>query len=145
MVDRQHIERVLRLNGVTVDTSPEELQSVLKKAGLTDEDISNFTKNKAPLPQAQDRKPVEELPKKNISSVLKTDSALKPEHVRALLGIDMHISSMYTQNVSVYKNQGVSFLQIFTIIVLSLVFGGGALIGFMWHLEIGMFHVASMR
>ena len=147
MVDRQHIARILRLNGVTVDTPYAEIRSVLQKSCLSETDIALFNETSATVesvPREKTKVP-ETVSKKNINSVLKTDTALKPEHVRALLGIDMHISSMCTQNMSVYKNQGVSFLQVFAIIVLSLLFGGGALLGFMWHLEIGMFHVASMR
>ncbi len=87
MLDRRHIEQVLRLNGLSPTAPDEEIRSVLVSARWHKEDVEtaitvlreNVNTHKSRIDTLHD--------------VFLTDARLSPDAIHSLLGIDMEVNT----------------------------------------------------
>lgn len=113
MIDRRHIEQILRLNGLTPTAADEEIRSVLISARWHREDVEtaitvlreNVNTHKSRVDTLHD--------------VFLTDKKLSPEAIHSLLGIDMEVNTSELETLrqsrrNVYMWQMISIFLIAT-------------------------------
>lgn len=125
MISREHVERILRLNGVDPSASDEEIKSVLISAKWHDDDaelgVMVLRENKVTHKERVD----------TLHKVFTSDERLKPETISSLLGIDVDMNSKELETLRVRKRQ-ISLGQMLTIASLAMVIAFGSLFVYMW-------------
>lgn len=137
MVDRLHIQRILRLNGVSEIASPEEIKMVLLKAGLSLRDLDTvalFSENIVTN---------NEIATGGVQTLFKTDNALNPEHISSLLGIRVQVSKIQLEKEYSVVSKAVFALQVLCTVTFTFLFATAGVIALLWYTKTGFFHVGS--
>lgn len=133
MIDRKHVEQILKLNGLT-DTAPdEEIRSVLISARWNKEDVEtaitvlreNVNTHKSRVDTLHD--------------VFLTDKRLSPEAIHSLLGIDVQINANELENLRVSRRNLYRW-QIISIFILALLISTISILAMMYLQGFGFFH-----
>lgn len=137
MITKKHIERVLRINGLDASAPDDDIRSVLMYAKCQNvDDAIAAIRDK----NAKGDKDICGLQKPGARcNVLLADERLKPETIKNLLGIDVEVNFADIEQARIHR-KNLSFLQIFGIVWWSVAFATVALLGVMWHYQIGIFH-----
>ena len=134
MFKKDHIEKMLRLNGVSVDDPDDVIKSVLISAQWHEDDVE------AAVLVLRENKENHETHVDSLHKVFRSDERLRPETISSLLGIEMDLSSkdLEVRRKRVQRSLGPSQVMIMALIslILSLIFVFAA----MWYLETGLFH-----
>lgn len=133
MIDRRHIEQILRLNGLTPTAADEEIRSVLISARWHKEDVEtaitvlreNTTTHKSRVDTLHD--------------VFTTDKKLSPEAIQTLLGIDVQINSSELENLR-KSRQSVYFWQVVSIFMIAIAMAAIMIVFMMYSQQVGIFH-----
>jgi hypothetical protein len=138
MLERAHIEKLLKLNGVEATAPDEQIKSVLLSARWHKNDVETA------LLVLRENTKNHQTHVDSLHKVFRTDEGLKPETISALLGIDVAV----TQEVLDQKNRKfkhmISAGQMMQIGLVSLSVSLIFVLASMWYLEMGLFH-ATMR
>jgi hypothetical protein len=134
MIDRRHIEELLRLNGVKETAPDEEIKSVLISARWHEKDIETA------LVVLRENKDSHATRVERLNKVFTSDDKLKPELISSLLGVDVDISNDAFGSDPRKNRRSLTFGQIVQICCLSILISSACIIGMMWHLEVGLFH-----
>lgn len=133
MIDRKHVEQILKLNGLT-DTAPdEEIRSVLISTRWNKEDVEtaitvlreNVNTHKSRVDTLHD--------------VFLTDKRLSPEAIHSLLGIDVQINANELENLRVSRRNLYRW-QIISIFILALLISTISILAMMYLQGFGFFH-----
>ena len=136
MLQKKQIEMILKVNGVDISSSDEEIRSVLLSASFKDNDIETAIMILKENTQTQTSK-IEGLHK-----VFRTNQRLSSEEISTLLGIDVNIDELPA--VRRRKNADSVWLQNISVIVTAI---GIAFIGVvfaMYIYDVGLFHKPSL-
>lgn len=136
MLQKKQIEMILKVNGVDISSSDEEIRSVLLSASFKDNDIETAIMILKENTQTQTSK-IEGLHK-----VFRTNQRLSSEEISTLLGIDVNIDELPA--VRRRKNADSVWLQNISVIVTAI---GTAFIGVvfaMYIYDVGLFHKPSL-
>lgn len=133
MIDRKHIEQILKLNGLTPTAQDEEIRSVLISARWNKEDVEtaitvlreNITTHKSRVDTLHD--------------VFLTDKRLSPEAIHSLLGIDMEVNSTELETLRASRRNLYRW-QIFSIFVIALLLAATFILAMMYIEGFGVFH-----
>lgn len=90
MYDRKYIERVLTVNGLTVESSDEQIRSMLSSARYRDEEVEQALQVLRGNYVASGTTATDSVAQK----ILRTDSSLSPSEVSRLLGIDVSVQNL---------------------------------------------------
>lgn len=137
MLDRNHIERVLKINGVAPSANDNEIRSVLMAARFHDGEVDAALLILRSTDDASRGPAIDSMQK-----LLRTDRSLNAKEISNLLGIDMQLidkSPSATRN----SKQTISLSQHVVIWLLAIVI---SIIGIglsMYLLHFGFFHPAS--
>jgi hypothetical protein len=136
MFDRIHIERVLKINGVDVTASDEEVRAVLLGARYSEQEVETAI--------AVLRSSTESGVKgtESLNKLIRTDSSLNAKEISKLLGIDIalpHASSRSTKTSERSMSIG-HHVVIWSLAIIITILGIGLS---MYALEFGFFHPAS--
>ncbi len=134
MLKREHIERLLALNGVTPTASDEEIKSLLLGARWTKDDVE------AAVIVLRENTTTHEKHVDSLHKVFQSDDRLRPDVVASLLGVHMDVSAADISRVRKRKRGSVSLQQSVSIALLAIVLATGFVLFSMWHLEVGIFH-----
>ncbi|MCA9361230.1 hypothetical protein KC845_01590 [Candidatus Kaiserbacteria bacterium] len=137
MLDRTHVEKMLRLNGVSPTAPDEEIKSVLISASWHLDDV------KTAIMVLRENTESKESRVDTFNKVFRKDEHLKPEMVSSLLGIEMNIDpeSVETRR----KNKGVlNIYEVVRLVVFSVVLSMLAILFAMWYFQVGFFHFTSV-
>lgn len=134
MFERTQIEKILESHGVTPTAPDEEIKAVLIAAKWNKEDVDTAIYVLRDSPEKQDPH-VDALHK-----LYRTDERLKPETVKALLGIDMEMTSDDIVVSDKRARGGITIKQMLHIAVVSALLGVILLIGAMLTMQVGIFH-----
>jgi len=132
MIRKTELERVLHINGVTSDAPDEEIIKLLVSA--------RYTKDEAKGALAVLRNNSEEVIEPNaegLHKVFRTNKALNAGEISSLLGIEVDIKETIEPET---RSRNLSRKQITSIVALSLMFGFGGIISYMFMSDMGMFH-----
>jgi hypothetical protein len=133
MIDRQHIEHILRVNGIKPTAPEEEIRSVLISAKWEDEEVETA------LTVLRENPNTKESRVDTLRNVFHSDARLSPEAIEALLGIEVEMSSDELRLRRARRDQ-VSFLQVMTIIFYATVLAFGSVLVVMYTQKFGPFH-----
>jgi hypothetical protein len=131
MIDRTHIESILKLNGLGPDAPDEEIKSLLVSASWHEKDVET-----ALVVLREDSHSNQHI--KSVHQVLNTDDKLNSLDLQSMLGIDIEVKSAPSMIIK-SQNQALK-AQIFSIVVVAVMISILALMGIMWFLKIGLFY-----
>lgn len=132
MIDRRHIEQILRLNGLTPTAADEEIRSVLISARWHKEDVEtaitvlreNTTTHKSRVDTLHD--------------VFTTDKKLSPEAIQTLLGIDVEVNSIELESLR-KSRESIYIWQILSIFMIAIALAAIFIVFMMYSLKVGIF------
>ena len=134
MFKKEHIEKMLRLNGVSLDDPDDVIKSVLISAQWHEDDVE------AAVLVLRENKDSHETHVDSLHKVFRSDERLRPETISSLLGIEMDFSS---KDIEVRRKRARRALmpsQVLVMAVISLVLSLIFVFAAMWYLETGLFH-----
>lgn len=114
MIDRSHIEKILKLNGLGPESPDEEIKQLLISARWHENDVEtaliilrkNPNENTYKIGGVQD--------------VLRTEAKIAPETLNAILGIDVEVNNVTEQHHAALERT--YYKQILTLIAFSVLF-----------------------
>jgi len=138
MLERDHIEKLLKLNGVAVTAPDEEIKSVLLSARWHKNDVETA------LLVLRENTKSHETHVDSLHRIFSSDEHLQPETISALLGVDVTISNADLDERKRYSRNAISPQQMMQIGIMSLILSLIFVFASMWYLEMGVFHI-TMR
>lgn len=131
MFERSHLETILKINGVSITASPEEIKDILLSASYNNQEIESAINM---LKENATDNPVKF---NDLQKVFLRDQALKPSEISALLGIEVKIGDVQITHA---KSRDMTLFQTFSVIILSLIVAFSGIIVGMYIYEAGLFH-----
>lgn len=134
MIDKTHIESLLKVNGLTPTSHDEEIRSVLLSARFNHDEVDaavmilreNTTTNKTRVD--------------GLHKVFRTDTALSSSEISSLLGIDVDLNHAISSGTRIRQ---ITYFTQSILLFVSIVFAILAMILYMYSLDIGIFHPSS--
>jgi hypothetical protein len=138
MLERSHVEKLLKLNGVEPTAPDEEIKSVLISARWHKNDVETA------LLVLRENTQSHESHVDSLHKVFRSDDQLKPETISALLGVDVSVTrEALARNKRGYKPQ-LSIGQMIQIGLVSFSASVICLLASMWYLKMGVFHATLL-
>lgn len=138
MFTKDHIEKILRINGLSTSASDEDIKSVLLYANCQNVDAAISALRDTTIDGKKDLCGLKKTGAK--CNILLADQRLKPENIKELLGID--VSYNYADIDSARASRkSISFAQIFGIFLWSLFGAIATILVVMWYFQSGIFHL----
>lgn len=134
MIDKHHVEELLRLNGVNATAPDEEIKSVLISARWHEQDVETA------LMVLRENKQTHQTHVERLNKVFTSDEKLKPELISSLLGVDVDLSLLQHSGINHKPTRSVSFGQALQIGLISAVLSVISIVVMMWYLDMGLFH-----
>lgn len=138
MIDRQHIEEFLKINGVDVSAPDEEIKSILISARWNNDDVETA------LLVLRENTKSHATHVDSLHKVFQSDDKMSPEAISALLGVDIEVSTDDVTHGRTRKGRSLSMGQALQISLISLALSMGFVFASMWYFEMGIFHI-TMR
>lgn len=136
MLQKNHIEKFLQLNGLAPDSPDDEIRSLLISARWHENDID------AALVVLREN-PKNQLPYvKAVHKTFRGNQKLSPDAINSLLGLSVEVKEIATDHH--VKLQGRYRMQVLSIIVLSIIAAAAVLVAAMWFMEAGIFHEQAL-
>ncbi len=130
MLQKQDIEKILKINGVSSTAPDEEIRSVLLSARYADDEIDTA------IMVLRESTVTHQTRVDGLHKIFRSDEALSPSEISSLLGIDVAV-----REVSINKGEReFSSLQILLVLTIALLMAGFGVIGAMYVYELGIFH-----
>ncbi len=139
MFERRHIEELLRVNGVPLSSPDEEIKSVLISARWHEKDVETA------MMILRENTISHESHVDTLQKIFRSDSALSAETISALLGVDVNVETGSIETMTRNKRRSLSFGQGIQIAVLSAVLASSCVLGAMWHIHAGLFHISMLH
>ena len=132
MIDRKHIEEILRINGLAPTAADEEIRSVLISAKWQEKDVQTAL---TVLRESESGDSHVD----TLHNVFVSDKKLSPESIQSLLGIDLEINS---KDIAALKANGrsLSLWQIVAVILVATFLATGSIMAMMYVNNFGLFH-----
>lgn len=135
MIDRKHVEQLLKVNGLSPTAADEEIRSVLISARWHKEDVETaITVLRENVNTHQSRVDT-------LHDVFMTDRRLSPEAIHSLLGIDMEVNTSDLE-IMRSKRQSLYMWQTISIFLMAFVIAAGMVLALMYTQGIGLFYTA---
>ncbi len=138
MFDRDHITKILKINGIELDAPDEEIKSILVSANWHHDDVETA------LMVLRENTVSHETHVDTLHKIFRSDERLKPETISSLLGIDMDISSKDIELKRKLAKGRFTMGLVVQIFLVSLFFAVVIMLSSMWLLEFGIFHQTVM-
>lgn len=133
MIGRNHIEQILKLNGLSPTAPDEEIRSVLISARWQEEDVQTaimvLRENTKTHQSRVDR----------MNNVFLSDNTLSPEAIHSLLGINVEINSSELNNLRVRRQSAYNW-QVASIFIFSILIAFASIAVMMYWQQVGPFH-----
>lgn len=134
MFQRQDIERFLKINGVSLEDTDEEIKSVLISAQWHKHDVE------AAVLVLRENKKDHQTHVDSLHKVFRTDERMSPETISSLLGIEMNITSAEVIRRHSKASRRIQPSQVLLIACMALALSLVFLFASMRYLEMGLFH-----
>jgi hypothetical protein len=131
MFDKNHLESLLKINGIEKSAPDEEIRSVLLSARFKNDEVDTA------LMILRENTQTKQTRVEGLHKVFRTDSGLKPSEISDLLGIEVNIEDSVI--VAKKKSLNLSLLQFVLLWVVSLVFAVIAVLLYMYSNDMGIF------
>lgn len=131
MINKNQIESILKINGVSSTSGDEVIRSVLLSARYNNDEVDtaimvlreNVKTNKTRV--------------EGLHKIFRTDEALMPEEISQLLGIDVDVESVSAINS---KARSFSNAQLVAVWFLSVALALAGILAYMYLYKVGVFH-----
>lgn len=133
MIDRSHIERILRLNGLNPTAPDEEIRSVLISAKWHKDDVETA------LTVLRENMDTHKTRVDTLHNVFLTDKRLSPEAIQALLGINVEMNSKQLESMR-QSRRHMSLWQAFSIMFYATILALTFILVIMYVQHFGVFH-----
>ncbi len=137
MLKREQIELILRTNGVDPSSPTEEIRSVLMSARYNQDEIDTAIMVLRE-DSSNNTSRVDALHK-----VFRTDQALKPAEISALLGIEVNVNDLKQQRVA--EAQRGELIHVVVVLILALTLAALCIYAAMYVYQVGAFHPDAYR
>jgi hypothetical protein len=134
MVQKQDIEKILKINGVSPSADDEEIRSVLLSARYNKDEVDTA------IMVLRENMKTHQTRVEGLHKVFRSDEALNASEISALLGIEVEVSDMPQQR---RRSRDMSTLQSVFVIVVAVVLSLLGVFGAMYFYKVGIFHPAS--
>ncbi len=131
MISRDHIETILKINGVAPSSPDEQIRSVLLSARYSKDEVDTA------LMVLREDMVTKQTRVDGLHKVFRTSEALRPEEISQLLGIDVSIENPIAAQK---KRETLSFLHYATIWFLSVIVAVSGILFYMYLHQVGVFH-----
>ena len=133
MIDRRHIEQILRLNGLAPTAPNEAIRSILISARWSKEDVETaITVLREDVNTHKSRVDT-------LHDVFLADRTLSSEAIHSLLGIDVQLDSSKLETLRMRRNNLYRW-QVMSIFMIAIFVALGFIIGMMYVEGFGPFH-----
>jgi len=131
MIDRNHIEKILKINGMSPAEPDEMIRSVLLSARYDKDEIDTA------LMVLREDSETKRIRVEGLHKVFRSNDSLQPKEISELLGIEVNVS--HHQPVAIEK-QRVTLVSVMFVWILSVSFAVVGVILFMHMNSVGIFH-----
>lgn len=133
MIDRKHIESVLKVNGIPNTAPDEQIRSVLLSARFKEDEVETA------IMVLRENIETKETKVDGLHKVFRTDQHLKPSEISKLLGIDVDLIEQVSV-VAHRKTPAFSVLQFIVLWMTSIILAVATVLFYMYSHQMGMFH-----
>lgn len=131
MINRDHIESILKINGVAPGSPDEQIRSVLMSARYSKDEVDTA------IMVLRENIKTKSTRVDGLHKIFRTDEALRPEEISQLLGIEVNIDqSINTQS----RSRDLSKYQFVLVWILSVLLAVLGIFVYMYLHKIGVFH-----
>ena len=132
MIDRNHIEKILEINGMSVAEPDDTIRSVLLSARYDKDEIDTA------LMVLREDAVTKQIRVEGLHKVFRSDEALRPQEISALLGVDVDASRFNPVNSELTPKVGAATF--FGIWIFSVLLAVCGILLYMHMNSIGFFH-----
>lgn len=133
MIDRNHIEQILRINGLTPTAADEEIRSVLISAKWQQDEVETA------LTVLRENKNTHESRVDTLHDVFLSDKHLSPEAIESLLGIKVEVDPKEMEHMH-DRQRLVTLMQMLIIICSASIIALSSVLSIMYFGQFGVFH-----
>lgn len=131
MIDRSHIEAILKVNGVSASSPDEHIRSVLLSARYNKDEVDTA------IMVLREDIVTKKTRVDGLHKVFRTDQALNSSEIAQLLGIEVDITDRIEARGSVER---MSYIYYIALWLLSVIFATGSILFYMHIQQVGVFH-----
>ncbi len=131
MLQKKDIETILKINGVSAVAPDEEIRTVLLSARYNNDEVDTA------IMVLRENMKTHQTKVEGLHKIFRTDEALKPSEISALLGIDVQIDEITTPQDRSREN---NFFQSSLVVIFATVFAVIGVVIAMYVYEVGIFH-----
>jgi hypothetical protein len=134
MINRSHVEAILKVNGVTPTAPDEQIRSILLSARYNKDEVDT-----AIMVLREDTN-TKKTRVDGLHKVFRSDQALNSNEIAQLLGIEVDITDRIQARGNAEKTSFVYYLALW---ILSVLFATGAIFFYMHMHQVGVFHPSA--
>lgn len=131
MIDKKHIESLLKINGIEKTAPDEVIRSVLLSARFKDDEVETA------LMVLRENVDTKQTKVDGLHKVFRTDQNLKPSEISELLGIDVNLTEQVIVGATPKEYSVLQFILLWTT---SLILAVTCILFYMYSHKIGVFH-----
>lgn len=132
MIKRHHIEKVLKINGISPTSPDEQIRSVLLSARYDKDEID------AAIMVLREDKITKQQRVDGLHKVFRSDEGLTPKEISQLLGIEVNATAFY--NPKSKQARTMAGIQYLTVWLFSVFFATAGVLIYMYTTQVGPFH-----
>lgn len=134
MIDRKHIESVLKLNGLESTAHDEEIKSVLLSARFNEDEVDTA------IMVLRENKFSHKTKVDGLHKIFRSDESLNSSEISSLLGIDVQLEKKIEAGI---KARRLTFISQTLLVIVSIVIALLGITLYMYAFNIGIFHPTS--
>jgi len=131
MIDRNHIEKILKINGMSPAEPDEMIRSVLLSARYDKDEIDTA------LMVLREDSETKRIRVEGLHKVFRTNDSLQPREISELLGIEVNLNNYHTESI---EKQRITLASVMVVWILSVGFAVVGIFLFMHMNSVGIFH-----
>lgn len=131
MIDRNHIEKILKINGMSPAEPDDTIRSVLLSARYDKDEIDTA------LMVLREDSETKRIRVEGLHKVFRTDDALQPREISDLLGIEVNLNSYHPEPI---EKQRITLATVMLVWIMSVGFAVIGIFLFMHMNSVGIFH-----
>lgn len=131
MVDKKHIESILKINGLGITAPDEQIRSVLLSARFNKDEVDTA------LMILRENTKTNATRVDGLHKVFRTDDALQASEISQLLGIEVQVHEKIEAGINARRY---TLFQVVVLWFISIIIAATALMFYMYQNETGLFH-----
>jgi hypothetical protein len=134
MVDKKHVESILKINGIGSTSPDEEIRSVLLSARFNKDEVDTA------LMILRENTKTNATRVDGLHKVFRSDQALQASEISQLLGIEVQVQEKIEVGINARRY---SLLQVMLLWCISIIIASTAVLFYMYSNQTGLFHPST--